>query len=559
MRAATSAAETPAALNRRLVLNLPIAIGFVALGFALLVRGAAFTGPLLAPWDDAYMYVRYLDNLRATGVLSWNPGGPGTYGLTAPLYLLAVAPFRLLLPDNASLALVLASGTCGFVFLGLLSLLIVRGLPRADGGWRLPLLGVLVALMVSIRPLAAHFTSGLDTTFAMAYLTGYLWLALRFEAAPGVARAGILGVVGGLAIGARPDLMLTTVMIPAVLSVMNPTPGARPMALLALGVTFAILAAWMATAAALVHSPVPLPFFIKGATSYGPTIRREFRFVGIEELVWFVESHRLVFVAIVAGLVFARGSWRERRPAVDFALLVSCLGFMTYYAFFVLQILNDEQRFYQPILPAVLWLFARAIQSLAARVPDGIRRPVLDWVDAQGAARVVMVGTVLGIMAVPHELVDGSVRAAIHLARGTSIRYEPLAQYRAFSAHSNWWYRLDRFSTLPEDLVIATTELGMPSSLNPRKKIVDLSGLNTTELARGRSTVAQLIARDRPDLVYMPQPSYKEMIESMLADSAFRADYQVLPGARIGATMGIALRRGSRHIAAMREIAGILP
>jgi hypothetical protein len=62
--------------------------------------------------------------------------------------------------------------------------------------------------------LLVHMSSGMDTTFAMAYFAAYLLLLHAFEPQLSPGKAFLTGIVGGLAWTIRPDLMLFTVGVP---------------------------------------------------------------------------------------------------------------------------------------------------------------------------------------------------------------------------------------------------------------------------------------------------------------------------------------------------------
>ena len=119
-----------------------------------------------------------------------------------------------------------------------------------------------------------------------------------------------------------------------------------------------------------------------------------------------------------------------------------------------------------------------------------------------------------------------------------------------------YWARLDQFSALPDDLVIATTEVGFPGALNPKKVIVDLAGLNERRFAMQPLSAERLFAAYRPDLIYMPHPHYVEMTKSIEAHPDFKKDYEVFSSRQVGASQfGLAIRKDSPHYAAMRTIA----
>ena len=50
--------------------------------------------------DDAYMFLRYADNILAGNGFAWNPDGPRTYGCTSIAHAFLVAGARALFPDS---------------------------------------------------------------------------------------------------------------------------------------------------------------------------------------------------------------------------------------------------------------------------------------------------------------------------------------------------------------------------------------------------------------------------------------------------------------------------
>ncbi len=102
---------------------------------------------------------------------------------------------------------------------------------------------------------------------------------------------------------------------------------------------------------------------------------------------------------------------------------------------------------------------------------------------------------------------------------------------------------------LPDDIVIATTEVGYPGVLNPHKTIIDLAGLNDTEFARQGFSAARLFARSRPDLFYLTTRHYVEIRSALFNSPEFAHGYELLqpPGGLV-----IALRRDGPRYAALR-------
>jgi hypothetical protein len=113
-------------------------------------------------------------------------------------------------------------------------------------------------------------------------------------------------------------------------------------------------------------------------------------------------------------------------------------------------------------------------------------------------------------------------------------RFAPLTLEASRRAHADDWFALDRLKELPDDLVIATTEVGHPGALLPGKAIVDLAGLNDTRLARKGLAPAELFRRRPPDWIYLPHGDYREFAEAIEADPYFVAHYELFRRESLG-------------------------
>ena len=111
-------------------------------------------------WDDAYIFLRYANNVLAEGRISWNPRSAPTYGMTTPAFLVVTVPALALFRGAPPLAASLASAIPGFVFLGLLGVFTLlarrkgvrpRVLRRIDAYQSLPAtVGMYIALAFTV-------------------------------------------------------------------------------------------------------------------------------------------------------------------------------------------------------------------------------------------------------------------------------------------------------------------------------------------------------------------------------------------------------------------------
>lgn len=494
-------------------------------------------------WDDSYMFVRYADHFLSNGRLSWNPGQEPAYGLTSPLYLILVVPVRMMLPTNPLMTMLISSTIGGMLLLALLIYLLMRHtdaspIPRLF--WPILLLTV---LSFNVWTFISHFVSGMDTTFSLTTLAGYIILAKSFERAPTRARTLILGLAGGLMFFVRPDLLLFSYL--SLLALILLSPVHRRQALLALALTIAATAACIAFSAWYFHSPLPLSFFQKGLLHYEASIYIRHAKVPYKEGFSFAEAYWPFIVFNGADLLFNFRRWLKDGSAVEKGLLAAAILFGIYYLFFVIQIMPFNQRFYYPLVPPLVFLGVQSAIRLGNRIQESLPA---QWDPRRFGAAFAFV--LIAVVAFP--LAKVLIHAVMVLPKANTSRLTLAGDFHA--RHSKYWYRLDRLAELPDDFTFASSEVGVPGAMYPRKTLIDLAGLNETEFARRGFTTSYLLGKLNPDLIYLPHPDYKEQIAAIVSDADFKKNYDYLPSEAIGAGMGVAINRHGRYYSKLRSI-----
>ena len=533
--------EPRSASSNGLFVFLLVVCGSI-LGLGVLARFSA--GSVV---DDAYMFVRYADRVLSEGRLAWNPGGEATYGPTSCLYLAIVACVRTFATENAAFTAALSSLTAGLCFLGLLFGLIWRYADVPRVGKRLLTLAAFFTIAASAHDVASHFVSGMDTTFALAFLTAYIWIGKSNECTWSWAGTLWMGLWGGLAFFARPDLLIYSFIVPASMVVFGSDSRRMRHGLWILGLTAAVAGGQVWFASTCFNSPLPLSFYAKGLTLYSSHFVEQYRLVPIVEGLSYLASYWYLFLIIGSDLAFNFRAWRSRVSAVEKGLLVATFLFLMYYLFFVLQIMPSPQRFYYPTLPALLFLATKGAVRLVERVPETVRREISA---AAFPVHMFLAFVMLGCLLPSALTVSRGVGSRVY--RENLLNFDIYANYR--ERLSAYWFRLDAFSRLPDDLVIATTEVGCPAAMNPEKQIVDLTGLNERAFAQEGFSADRLFETYRPDLIYMPNPHYRGMIEQIANHPHFVENYAHFPASALGAAMGIALRRESGYFPLMHDI-----
>ena len=553
-------------LHRALRL-LPVALALAALALAILSQASVFHVQ-----DDAYMYARYAHNLSAGDGLAWDPGGEPTYGATSLFYVPWVAFIARILPDDPGRTIVIASVSSMLLALALMGLLVRRSLPAkaASPG----LVGVLCLVVVAMAhpALAAHATNGMDTGLAMACVALLLlawWRHVGASSAqePAPKRIWIV-LASGLAFGVRPDLGLYAIGIPLVMCVLAPRERRLSHAVTALASAAAVVLllgfAWW-----YFGTPLTLSFYAKALhNSYGAEFVRSHAPVAGQQFILFL----LFFAPLwIAALIDLPARWRARHApehALWIGILAATLLHWMYYRFAVMQVVGSWQRFYYPSLPALLFLGAtsgaRLLESWQLTDQESpLGRRFMNSAFALCAVASALTlalpfGWMLRVLPERLKPYREEFISAIDMLRGEIdsgqlLKFDMHDRYANTKARS-FWFALDEFSKLPDDVAIATTEVGLPAALNPRKRIIDLAGLNENGFARNGFDARRLCEDLRPDVLYLPHRDYTTLIAALLNAQSFQREYELFPKTDLHAFMDLALRRKSPHYAEMRAI-----
>ncbi|WP_437768864.1 hypothetical protein WMF27_11225 [Sorangium sp. So ce281] len=565
--AAGEAVERSPSLPREAVRRLASVCFWItmALCLALLACKTVVRFDLTTLWDDAYMFQRYAHNIIADHSVSWNPKGPPSYGLTSLAFIVAAVPFHLIAGGNTSLAAMLQSLVWGPVLLVLLALLVLRA--AGDGKVARLSCFTLVAFCVARSTLTDHFVSGMDTSFGLCFLTAYLLLTLRLLGAARVAGGVALGAFGGLAFSVRPELTAYAVLVPLALVALERDRDRRRFGLAALAATAGVLALHLVAAKLYFGSPLPLPFYAKSTNLYGSGILRAYRGRPTIDLVDWLEFFwplvTVIALDVLVGLGARQASpgapagegrrsgprafWAES-SAFDKGVLAATLLCLAYSWLFVVPIMGFSQRFYYAPLPGLIYLACRSATRLARTLSDSVGQPAPAALPLAGVGALAILWLQLST---PLAAAGRDLAGAVAAKR---LGHFNIVKHGSTSGPQKYWFAIDRVSKLPDDLVIATTEVGMLGAMNLKKTIIDMAGLNDLRFALEPFSADRFFEAYKPDLIYMPHPHYVQMTEDLTAHREM-SRYVVYSKAKLKTfEFGIAVRRDSPYFDRLQQI-----
>jgi hypothetical protein len=480
-------------------------------------------------FDDSYMFYRYAFNVRHGLGVSWNYDAVHTYGETALLWGLVVLVLSYL-PMNASQVLILGSWLCSVGAVVAMAWAVRSATEpeqRGLGGWQV--MALLAVPLVLVDNFRYHARSGMDAMLGMALCAVFLAAALLW--ARGRIAPEIASLAGLLLYATRPEGAMIVVLVP-VLMVLVWRKGSLAGLARLLGTFVACIAVELLLCKLYFHTALPLSFYMKSRNGYEGYMR-----------YWHPTFQLGEFLAGCA-LYLAVMVWAARRQDARmlsvFVVPVLC---MAVYLNSVLQIMNDCSRYYLPYLPLLL---VPALVVLDRRMGDG-----MGWwkLHATHGLALRLVGLACLVL-----LCWPGLRRRVALAVDRTIErkqyaYDPVVLQTAASGklpvmQEIWKTVPDQiFATLPAGATVASSEVGYLGARLQSVNVIDLEGLNDTQIALQGFRMPDLLER-RPDAIWMPHPDYTWQRGVMMTDPEFLRQYELY---RDAALSGIAIRRDSPY------------
>jgi hypothetical protein len=491
-----------------------------------------FRGPLT--FDDAYMYHRYGTHLLSGSGVVWNSDGPPTYGLTSQLWLLVLLPF-LTLPLSAATALQLASWLTGGLAIAVMARAVVR--EAQSTLLSTPAIAIcVVGLPLLLHPaFAAQLTTGMDTMLSLLVNAAIMLVAIRYAKVASTNLAIVSGFVSLAAILTRPENGICALGVPFLAFVSRlPMKPWRDLAwLVAFPLALAIIS--LAVTQAYYGSALPLSFYAKSARGYDGFLNPE---SAIDYLVLALSCVIPFIAALVIGM--RRGVYP---PMLAFAIPAAVT---VCYLLTVRQVMGWNGRYFIPFLPYIVIPGLLSLDTMLARG--------LTWRDlGRPLVRGIGVGFValLGALAL-QPAIDRLYFAAL-LPQSVAV---PRLEYRAAAPlPEKPWFTVVRqigdgiISRLPAGSIVAASEVGYIGSMAPHVTIVDLVGLNDTQIGRTGLNMSYLLGL-KPDIIWLPHKDYTGLRSMMLSDPRLYERYIMIADAF---NYGFAIRRDSPHRASIEK------
>ena len=481
-------------------------------------------------FDDSYMFYRYAVNIRRGLGVSWNLDGVHTYGQTAPLWG-GVVLLLSYLPFTQSHALILGSSLCSVGGLLAMAWAVAR---NAQGILREK---SLYALSLIAYPLArktifgTNSVTGMETMLALLLSGVYVGLVMAWHRQK--VRSGVAGFCGLLLFLTRPEAAALVVLFPLALSFLSPPNQVSRLARL-LGVFFAGVLLDLGVCKLYFHTALPLSFYMKSGHGYEGYARN-----------WAPVTAASVALSAAApylGCIALFGRRQDWRLLLSF--FVPGLVVLAYLCS-VNQIMGGYSRYYIPylpllVVPALLVLDRRTAEAGGDIRPRWSLPSVVKHVVVAVLVVVFFTGRWSSTMAQAADARMGKKLSAYDPVLLDVPARTPLPRIPYSLLVGEVARRL--VAPLPPGATVAASEVGYLGAIAPQVNIIDIAGLNDTEIAVHGFTMESLLAR-RPDIIWMPHYDYTYQRGEMLTDPMLLRDYDLYAGA---ANYGLAIRKDGR-------------
>ena len=499
---------------------------WIVLSYAGLLAAAFVSNLSRGLWEDGYFVIRFARNFWHHGCFAWNESDGPVYGMTSQtLQLLGTALYAL---DASHVVILLHAALTAAA---LATLFTIGWTLKRHGAFPIGLIPA--ALALSLPLLLELLTSGLETTLALWVVA--LTIVVTLELVDGHCRPTHAALASLLVYWTRPDAILVPLVALGFLGLRHKRRILTTYALIGLGLTASWTLFYFYYGTAL-----PLPFYIK---THGISAQ--------------TASHLAIFApektknALQAGFLtlpffYVALHARSRRTL---ALLASGLALAGYHYVATIETMGHHSRFYLPALvpiwiaaalayPAYLarrWLPA----TIAALFGYALAAYVLTKLDAAHRIDLMLdhtrylpylAGCACMLLApraktwIAAALVGASFwAAAIFDYEFHGLRIEPDREILLHQIAPRRVFRgLARLRARVPVHVLFHTDMGAPGVLFPDARVVDLDGLLNAEITLHGARFEDLCTRDRPEAIFLPNETYRELRHTVLTSRCFQ-------------------------------------
>ncbi len=437
------------------------------------------------PFDDAYMFARYADNMISHGTFGWNVGEK-TYGCTSIAYTFVVTAAKMMnINDTLSTSSLLILLSFGF---GCIALFILFKMVKdigSEGSIIDQDLTMLVMAGIAISTIFFfNIFNGMDASMSLFSNTMLIYAVFLFSKKQSTALMGLAAFSAYFTFLVRPDNGIYSLFFPFLFLLHTKVPLRKAAGFfLVLGCFFALD---LFIKNAYFGDPLPLSFYAKSSGFYEGFVSR-YKWNPIEYTTDF-------FLYFGLLLLFAVGFINKARAKTLCVFLIPMLMTFAYYLT-VVQVMGFNSRYYMPSIPFIIFGSAYALRDVTTASLKSLNLKHIYY------AFLVFIFMFSSTPFVKRYLIsmDTQVKRASGIKQVSTEGGFTCGKYPWFTAIN----KFDRtLKTFPFVKKIMITEYGLISSENLGVHIIDPIALHNKELALNGWN-DDFITVERPEMVWI--------------------------------------------------------
>lgn len=488
-------------------------------------------------FDDAYIFIRYTNNLLSGYGLAWNPKGMQTYGVTSILYLALIVILRgTLVTVDKSIILTTASASMALLSLVALTFTCARfAISKYLKNAYITLAAILLPIFILSPVFRYHAVSGMGTTLSLLCNTILIFSTLRWTCRDKRYSMLLTIFASYFAYLARPDNIIYAYIFPLLCIWVLLNINRKTKAIYFIIGLSLILAIDTILKYVILGDPLPLPFYAK-TRGYYEGYSAAYKWNPVNYVFDFAT---FVFPFLII-IIF---SFTKDSLKLLAAFLVPVIITFGYYSS-ILQIMGWGARYYFPSVPFFV-ISSCLIVDQYIQKGDEIKESI-----NTNLIRLIAILFIVVLVSQPDvktkvAKVYEQLFVPPRLVYSSSTRYTTLSKQSL--PHLGWWTTIEEFSEiatdLPEGTKVALSEYGLVGARAPHIHIIDPLGLHDPFFAHNGFSSSVFFERE-PELIWFPHGDYTKILSSILDSREFWEYYEFYPGAF---DYGLAIRKDSAH------------
>ena len=504
-----------------------VCAALVFLGFLMYANILHEANNLPEPWfDDAFMYIRYAENVNAGNGYCWNKEESPLFGCTDIAHVYLIAEAKKLLPTLSyeSITIWLPVINYGILVLLLFSFffrfcLVVYARKRF-------FIAALISVGLLLNPvLFYHLFTGMDTVLSFTANTVLIMAMLVLERKKTMPFALLAAVAAYLSWWVRLDNIFYALVFPALFFIFFLWQEKK--LLLTYWFSFAIFVLADFFAKQLVFGEIlPLPFYVKSSGFFTG-------YMGLAD--WNPISYLFLFIGGCWLWLILLFLFCKRQHAPMLAVFLVPLLFTLIYFFDAVQMMGSAARFYVPSIPFLLF----PALMVVIKNSTAFQFQKVHW---------VRLGVALSFFTLCFLLEEGASEKFSHLFLRNEMPHLYASQIRketVFPVYTEGGYDFFDFcAKLPEGTLVAASENGRLAAYNPHLRILDLCGLHNSYFAHHGFSASYLFKK-RPAVIQLAHYNFTKINFDIVNHPNFKSDYDFYPNLY---GYGVAIRRNETAV-----------